>query len=297
MLRKKSCSRLELRDLEKTILVLVSNLEIERGKISISSRKIKGKHFIDLCGLQGSGRPSSQQKGRLMRRMMAPRMTLDTISKIIMVLTVWVMVMRGAVFSVQMSFERFRIRTIYLKGNDIVTAEVFHHQVAPGLLRVVSHLPQVAWDWRQKFSFSSRSTRVKVKILVLVSKHEIVRTNSHSCLEAWDRKTEILDLVSRVEMGLLWKQYLFSYFRNLKSTEKTENYLLEVTLASEDGNLAFCHLSLAMSGQKVSFTLSIALARITSASATKNWASAPVRGRKSHQVRSGESKEEKQGVL
>ena len=46
--------------------------------------------------------------------------TLDTISKIRMVLTVWLMVMRiprGAVFSVQMSFERFRIGTIYLKGN------------------------------------------------------------------------------------------------------------------------------------------------------------------------------------
>ena len=76
-----------------------------------------------------------------MRRMMAPTTTLDTISKIRMVLTVWVMVMkiaRWAVFSVQMSFERFRIRTIYLK------------------------------------------------ILVLVSKHEIVRTNSRSGLEAQD---------------------------------------------------------------------------------------------------------------
>ena len=61
-----------------------------------------------------------------------------------MVLTVWVMVMkiaRWGVFSVQMSFERFRIGTIYLKSRDI---EVFLHQVAPsGLLQVVDHLPQV----------------------------------------------------------------------------------------------------------------------------------------------------------
>ena len=57
-------------------------------------------------------------------RLMAPTTTLDTISKIRMVLTVWVMVMRtarGAVFSVQMSFERLRIVTIYLKGGEIVT--------------------------------------------------------------------------------------------------------------------------------------------------------------------------------
>ena len=59
-----------------------------------------------------------------------------------MVLTVWVMVMKIArlgVFSVQMSFERFRIGTIYLKSRDI---EVFVHQVAPGLLQVVAHLLQ-----------------------------------------------------------------------------------------------------------------------------------------------------------
>ena len=95
--------------------------------------------------MQGSGRPSSQL-GRLMRRMMAPTMTLDTISKIRMVLAVWLMVMRiarWAVFSVQMSFESFRIGTIYLKSRNIVTAEVFLHQVAPGLLQVVAHLPQV----------------------------------------------------------------------------------------------------------------------------------------------------------
>ena len=63
-----------------------------------------------------------------------------------MVLTVWVMVMRIArwpVFTVKMSFERFRIGTTYLKSRDIVTAEVFLHKVAPGLLQVVAHLPQV----------------------------------------------------------------------------------------------------------------------------------------------------------
>jgi hypothetical protein len=78
-----------------------------------------------------------------MRRMMASTTTLDTISKIMMVLTVWVMVMkiaRWGVFSVQMSFERFRIGTMYLKSRDI---EVFLHQVASSLLQVVDHLPQV----------------------------------------------------------------------------------------------------------------------------------------------------------
>ena len=141
MLRKKSRSRLELWDLKKKILVLVSNLEIESNFFW----KVKGQHFIYWCCLQGSGRPSSQL-GRLMRRMMAPTMTLDTISKIRMVLAVWLMVMRiarWAVFSVQMSFESFRIGTIYLKSRDIVTAKVFLHQVAPGLLQVVAHLPQV----------------------------------------------------------------------------------------------------------------------------------------------------------
>ena len=46
-----------------------------------------------------------------MKRMMAPTTALDIISKIRMVLTAWVMVMRianWAVFSVQVSFERFR---------------------------------------------------------------------------------------------------------------------------------------------------------------------------------------------
>ena len=37
------------------------------------------------------------------------------------------------------------------------------------------------------------------KNLALVSKHEIVRSNSHSRLEARDRETEILDLVSKHE--------------------------------------------------------------------------------------------------
>ena len=45
--------------------------------------------------MQGNGRPSNQL-GRLMRRMMAPTMTLDTISKIRMVLAVWLMPMRIA---------------------------------------------------------------------------------------------------------------------------------------------------------------------------------------------------------
>ena len=66
-----------------------------------------------------------------MRRMMAPTTTLDTISKIRMVLTVWVMVMRiarWAVFSVQMSFERFRIGTIYLKSRDIVREAPFYEK-------------------------------------------------------------------------------------------------------------------------------------------------------------------------
>ena len=53
---KKSRSRLELWDLENKILVLVSNLEIERNKILKSKRK----HFIYKCCLQGSGRLSSQ---------------------------------------------------------------------------------------------------------------------------------------------------------------------------------------------------------------------------------------------
>ena len=135
MLRKKSRSRLELWDLKKKILVLVSNLEIESNFFW----KVKGQHFIYWCCLQGSGRPSSQL-GRLMRRMMAPTMTLDTISKIRMVLAVWLMVMRiarWAVFSVQMSFESFRIGTIYLKSRDIVTAKVFLHQVSLNIVLVL----------------------------------------------------------------------------------------------------------------------------------------------------------------
>ena len=141
MLRNKSRSRLEPWDVENKISFSSRTLRLRDTK----SRKVKGQHFIYWCCLQGSGRPSSQL-GRLMRRMMAPTTTLDTISKIRMVLTVWVMLIRiarWAVFRLQMSFERFRIGTIYLKSRDIVTAEVFLHQVAPGLLQVVAHLPQV----------------------------------------------------------------------------------------------------------------------------------------------------------
>ena len=71
--------------------------------------------------MQGSGRPSSQL-GRPIRRMMAPTTTLATMSKIRMVLTVWVMVMRiarWAVFSVQMSFERFWIGNIKLDNSKL----------------------------------------------------------------------------------------------------------------------------------------------------------------------------------
>ena len=46
-----------------------------------------------------------------------------------------------------------------------------------------------ALEWRQKFSISSRSMRLKGR-------------NSRSRLEAWDWKEEILDLVSRVEIGI-----------------------------------------------------------------------------------------------
>ena len=66
------------------------------------------------------------------------------------------------------------------------------------------------------FLVSSRSTRVKTEILDLVLKHETERKkfsissrsmrlkgrNSRSRLEAWDWKEEILDLVSRVEIGI-----------------------------------------------------------------------------------------------
>ena len=66
------------------------------------------------------------------------------------------------------------------------------------------------------FSVSSRSTRMKTEILDLVSKHEtegkkfsissrnmrLKGRNSRSRLEAWDWKEAILDLVSRVEIGI-----------------------------------------------------------------------------------------------
>ena len=66
-----------------------------------------------------------------MKRMMAPTTALDTISKIRMVLTVWVMVMRivsWAVFSVQMSFERFRTGQVDLLFFNIVLFLVSKHE-------------------------------------------------------------------------------------------------------------------------------------------------------------------------
>ena len=66
-----------------------------------------------------------------MKRMMAPTTALDTISKIRMVLTAWVMVMRivsWAVFSVQMSFERFRTGQVDLLFFNIVLFLVSKHE-------------------------------------------------------------------------------------------------------------------------------------------------------------------------
>ena len=66
-----------------------------------------------------------------MKRMMAPTTALDTISKIRMVLTAWVMVMRivsWAVFSVQMSFERFRTGQVDLLFFNIVLFLVSKHK-------------------------------------------------------------------------------------------------------------------------------------------------------------------------
>ena len=66
-----------------------------------------------------------------MKRMMAPTTALDTISKIRMVLTAWVMVMRivsWAVFSVQMSFERFRTGQVDLLFFNIVPFLVSKHE-------------------------------------------------------------------------------------------------------------------------------------------------------------------------
>ena len=66
-----------------------------------------------------------------MKRMMAPMTTLDTISKIRMVLTAWVMVMRivsWAVFSAQMSFERIRAGQVDLLFFNIVLFLVSKHE-------------------------------------------------------------------------------------------------------------------------------------------------------------------------
>ena len=66
-----------------------------------------------------------------MKRMMAPTTALDTISKIRMVLTAWVMVMRivsWAVFSAQMSFERFRTGQVDLLFFNIVLFLVSKHE-------------------------------------------------------------------------------------------------------------------------------------------------------------------------
>ena len=66
-----------------------------------------------------------------MKRMMAPTTALDTISKIRMVLTAWVMVMRivsWAVFSVQMSFERFRTGQVDLLFSTLFSFLVSKHE-------------------------------------------------------------------------------------------------------------------------------------------------------------------------
>ena len=55
------------------------------------------------------------------------------------------------------------------------------------------------------------------KNLALVSKNEIVRSNSHSHLEARDRETEILDLVSKHEIER--KKFSISY-RELKNASR-----------------------------------------------------------------------------
>ena len=125
-----------------------------------------------------------------MRRMMTT--TLDTISKIRMVLTVWLMVMRiarGAVFSVQMSFERFRIGTIYLKGNDIVTAENKGSHSATKV-HFFQHWSKVGG--RVKPMFNNLCCKFSIilmafwqhKICVLVSKHKTEDRNSRSRLQA-----------------------------------------------------------------------------------------------------------------
>ena len=73
-----------------------------------------------------------------MKRMMAPTTALDTISKIRMVLTAWVMVMRivsWAVFSVQMSFERFRTGQVDLLFFNIVLLLFSKHESEDGNFR------------------------------------------------------------------------------------------------------------------------------------------------------------------
>ena len=95
--KKISCSRLEPWDVEIKISLSSWTLRCWE-QISSSSRtlrlkdteswNVKCQHFIYWSCLQGSGRPSSQL-GRLMRRMMAPTTTLGTISKIMIVLSVW----------------------------------------------------------------------------------------------------------------------------------------------------------------------------------------------------------------
>ena len=83
-------------------------------------------------------------------------------------------------------------------------------------LKIRDAIPQQKCIFSTFFSVSSRSTRVKTEILDLVSKHEtkgkkfsissrnmrLKGRNSRSRLEAWDWKEEILDLVSRVEIGI-----------------------------------------------------------------------------------------------
>ena len=153
---------------------------------------------------------------------MAPTMTLDTISKIRMVLAVWLMVMRiarWAVFSVQMSFESFRIGILAGTLSPLKYSSTKLPQASSRLLptcpKLSSTIPMLVSKnpttflvitsttslhcSSLSFSFSSRSTRLMRKNLALVSKHEIVRSNSHSRLEARDRETETLDLASKHE--------------------------------------------------------------------------------------------------
>ena len=153
---------------------------------------------------------------------MAPTMTLDTISKIRMVLAVWLMVMRiarWAVFSVQMSFESFRIGTIYLKSRDIVTAKVSSTKLPQASSRLLPTCPKLSSTIPMLVSknsttflvitsttslhcsslsdiqtatdlisdpdgFSSRSTGVKTEILVLKNETESKNSRSRSRLDA-----------------------------------------------------------------------------------------------------------------